>query len=259
MTCGTSSGPSDPSQLHPVPPYWATTLGGATILGHRSTVPSRKPPGTNSADSPLNAKVSMSWARVDAELLHEAGEVSFEPLFHSLAIHNPVDVGARDRHFPACSWDALKLAGVLDPIAVVDDHHVALCDEELGRDIDVEGGQVGGEKLFECLAASDWVRHDAAVVSNEVTSVQFIDDLHVSLVPDLVSPAQNDCLVSFSGHGTVPWSWDNAQLLHEAQHVQSNPLFHNLAVHNAVDLIVANGDFPSRRGDPLKRAGVLGA
>jgi len=64
---------------------------------------------------------------------------------------------------------------VLDPIGVVDDDHVALRDEELGRDLDVESGQVGGEQLFECLATSDWSR-DTAVMADVVRRVQFIDD-----------------------------------------------------------------------------------
>jgi len=89
---------------------------------------------------------------------------------------------------------------VLDPIGIVDDHHVALRDEELGRHLDVESGQVGGEQLLECLAASDWCR-DTTVMADVVGGVKFIDDVHVSFDPDLLSPAQNEPLVFFSRHG----------------------------------------------------------
>jgi hypothetical protein len=49
----------------------------------------------------------------------------------------------------------------------VDDHHVALRDEELARVLDIEGGKVGDQQLLECLAALDWFRgkdHMAHVV-----------------------------------------------------------------------------------------------
>ena len=50
----------------------------------------------------------------DAELLHHAGEVRFEPLFHNFAVRNPVDVGAGRGHFLPRRGDALKRTGVLD-------------------------------------------------------------------------------------------------------------------------------------------------
>src|SRR6266498_203902 len=66
--------------------------------------------------------------------------------------------------------------------------------------MDVKGGEVYGQQLFECLAASDGSRgtNDMADV---VRGVKFIDDVHVSFVPNLVFPAQNKFFVFFSGHG----------------------------------------------------------
>ena len=82
-------------------------------------------------------------------MLHKAGEVSFEPLLHDLAVHDPVDVNASSGRFLSRRQDPLKLTYVLDPIGIVDDHHVALRDEELARVLDIEGGEVGGEQLLE--------------------------------------------------------------------------------------------------------------
>src|SRR5260370_25735741 len=117
---------------------------------------------------------TVSWRGEDAQLLHEAREVRFEPLFHNLAVHNPVDVRAGSGRFVPRRRDPLKRTGVLDPVGIVDDHHFALRDAELGRDMDVEGRQVGGEELFECLAASDWPRDDTTVMADKVRGMQLI-------------------------------------------------------------------------------------
>jgi hypothetical protein len=78
-------------------------------------------------------------------------QVCFDPLFHNLTVHNPVDVSASHGRFLPRRWDPLKRTYMLEPKGVVDSHHVALRDQELGGDMDVEGGEVGGDLLFECL------------------------------------------------------------------------------------------------------------
>ena len=79
----------------------------------------------------------LSWGGPDAELLHQAGQVSFEPLFHNLAAGDPVDVGAGQGPLLACRGYPPKLTGVPDPIGIADDHHVAFRDEELGRHMSI--------------------------------------------------------------------------------------------------------------------------
>src|SRR6266542_5945294 len=67
----------------------------------------------------------LPWRGENTELLHEAKHVCFEPLFHKLAVHDPVDVSAGNAQFLPRRWDSLKLPPVLEPIGIADDHHVA--------------------------------------------------------------------------------------------------------------------------------------
>jgi hypothetical protein len=67
----------------------------------------------------------------DAELLREAQHVSFDQLFHNLATHHPVDVGAGSGRFFPGRGDTLEGTGVLEPKRIVDSYHVALCNEKL--------------------------------------------------------------------------------------------------------------------------------
>ncbi len=138
-------------------------------------------------------------------MLHEAKQVTFDPLFHNLAVGDPVDVGTGDAGLLPCCWDALELAFVLEAIGIVDDHHVVLRHEEFGRVIDIEGGEVGGDQLPECLAAPDWSR-DTTDTADVVRAAKLIDDVQVPLAPELSFPAQHELLVLFGGHGfTLPF------------------------------------------------------
>src|SRR6266511_4354996 len=101
---------------------------------------------------------SLPWRGEYAELLHEPKQVTFDPLFHDLAVGDPVDVGAGNARLLPCCWNTLERTGVLEPIGIVDDHHVVLRHEEFGRVVDIESSEVGGDQLLECLAASDWSR-----------------------------------------------------------------------------------------------------
>jgi hypothetical protein len=56
----------------------------------------------------------------------------------------------------------------------------------------------------------------------------------------------------------VPWRGQEAELLHQAKHVNFDPLLHDLAVHNPVDVNAGKGRFLPRWGDPLKHPYVLG-
>src|SRR5215831_14735523 len=117
----------------------------------------------------------MPCRRDDAKLLHQVQHVPFSPLFHNLAVYNPVDVGAGNGRFLPRWWDPLKRTCVLEPNGIVDSHHVALRDQELGCEMDVvEGGEVGGNQVFECLATSDGTRCTSHM-TYIVGGVEFID------------------------------------------------------------------------------------
>src|SRR5262249_61909519 len=88
----------------------------------------------------------------------------------------------------------------LAQMSMVYDPHAARGDEERGCHRDVDRGEVGGEQLYERSAAGDGVR-DPTVMADVVRGVQFIDDMHVPLDPDLLPPAQSDRFVLFGGHG----------------------------------------------------------
>src|SRR5579859_1471194 len=134
-----------------------------------------------------------------AKLLQQAERVPFGPLFHNLAVHDVVNVSTGKARFLPRRWDALKVPGVLDPNGIVGRHHLALRDQELGGEMDLtEGGEVGGKQVFEGLASSDGCsRHMTCIVGG----VEFINDIQVSFVPDLVFPAQHELFIVFGGHG----------------------------------------------------------
>src|SRR6266511_1068664 len=175
--------------------------------------------------------------------------------------------------------DTGELTFVLDAVGVVGHHLVALRDEELVCAVKIESGEIGGEQLFECLAASDRSRgtDDMADVS---TGMPLIDDVHVLLLPRLFYPAQNDLLVLFGGHyatllslkrGPVPvvgpavaqraslspglglgfalpWPRHHAELAHQIQLVPLLPLRRDLPLGQAEDAHAAeSGPFPGRR------------
>ena len=142
----------------------------------------------------------MRWHGEEAESLQGASSVSLEPLFHDLAVHDVVDVNTGKGRFLLRRRDALKLTGVLSPIGIVDGHPIALRDEELARVTHIESGEVGGERLLQCLAAL-FGSGEPSDMADVVRGAKFVDDIHVSFVPDLLFPAQNDLFVLFSGNG----------------------------------------------------------
>ena len=116
------------------------------------------------------------WRGEDAELLHQAEHVGFDPPVNYLAIHNAVDISAGHGRCRPRRWDTLEHTGVLGLIGIVDDHHLAFCDEELGRDLEIEGSEVGAEQLLERLAASDWT-WGTDDVADVVRGAKFVDEV----------------------------------------------------------------------------------
>src|SRR6266511_6264979 len=93
------------------------------------------------------------------QLLQQAREVHFVPLLHDLAVHDPVNVNPGSAQLLPRRRDTGELTFVLDAVGVVGHHLVALRDEEeLVCAVKIESGEIGGEQLFECLAASDTSR-----------------------------------------------------------------------------------------------------
>src|SRR5829696_6323038 len=52
------------------------------------------------------------WLGDGAKLPHQTEQVHLKPVFGHLAVHHAVDLDAREGHFLASRWDALKLATV---------------------------------------------------------------------------------------------------------------------------------------------------
>jgi hypothetical protein len=131
---------------YPIPARAFRGLADALAHAHAGTLTRSRKLLAERLPSPV------PWRGQEAELLHQAKHVNFNPLLHDLAVHNPVDVNAGKGRFLPRWWDPLKLPFVLGPIGIVDGHHVALRDEELGGVLDIEGGEVDGEEvLFLCI------------------------------------------------------------------------------------------------------------
>jgi hypothetical protein len=118
----------------------------------------------------------------------------------------------------------VKRSRVLGPTGVVNDDHVALRDEEPRRLAKIEAGEVGGEQLLQSLAASHRSR-SADDVTDVVRGVELVDDVQVSLVPDLLFPAQNELFVLFSDMALLTHSVKRGARANESHRAcESRPL-----------------------------------
>src|SRR6266702_5286316 len=173
------------------------SAAGSHSAGNPLCAPARVASGVAGARRGLAC--AMSGRGDDAELLHKAKQVTLDPLFRDLAGGDPVDVSAGNAGLLPRGRDALELAFMLEPIGIVDDDHVVLRYQEFGRVVDIEGSEVSGDQLLECLASADWSR-DTTDTADVVRTAEFIDDVRVPFVPELVLPAQHELLVFPSGH-----------------------------------------------------------
>src|ERR671921_7813 len=134
------------------------------------------------------------WLGDGAKVPHQTQQVHLEPVFGHLAVHHAVDLDAREGHFFAGRWDALKLATVGAPQCHTRRDHVFCREDVLHREPKVgERLHKGGGELLPGLQVK------GAWESRTMGDVAWSQDVHFGLRPvgvvERFDPPSNDRLV----------------------------------------------------------------